>query len=123
MGSNDAFGKDIANPDRFARGYEELVRCVLADGRKLVLATLPPLETDKIGAEHFDGASLDAYNSRIREIGARLGVVVADVNAVLTKRRVEHPGPFTVDGVHLDGAAAGVWRDTVYAAIRAALGR
>jgi lysophospholipase L1-like esterase len=121
IGSNDAFGKKVSTPQEFAAGYEDLVRTVLASGRKLVLVTVPPLENDKPGAEHFDGTSLVAYNEHIREIGRRLGVVVADVNDVLARRRAAHPGSFTVDGVHLDAAAAGVWRDTVYAAIRQAL--
>jgi len=121
IGTNDAFGKAVASPDQFAVGYEELARTVLASGRKLVLATLPPMELDKIAAMQFDHASVDAYNIRIRDIGRRTGAVVADVNAVLTRRRAEHPGSFTVDGVHLDATAARVWRDTVYAAIDKAL--
>lgn len=123
MGANDAFGGTVARPDDFAAGYEALARLVLASGRRLVLATLTPLETTKVGAGHFDPASLALYNVRIREIGARLGVVVADVNAVLARRLADHPGPFTVDGVHLDAAAASVWRETVYAAIAEALAR
>ena len=121
MGSNDAFGKKVSTPQEFAAGYEDLAKTVLASGRRIVLVTVPPLETDKPGAERFDGRSLVAYNEHIREIGRRLGVVVADVNDVLTRRRAAHPGSFTVDGVHLDAAAAAIWRDTVYAAIRQAL--
>lgn len=121
IGTNDAFGKAAPTADQFAAGYEELVRLVLASGRKLVLATLPPLEEEKAGSRQFDRASLDAYNSRIRDIGRRTGAVVADVNEALARRQAANPGPFTVDGVHLDAAAAAVWRDTVYAAIRRAL--
>lgn len=121
IGTNDAFGKSVATPDQFAAGYAELARTVQATGRKLVLATLPPMESDKIAALQFDNASIDAYNTRIRDIGRQIGAVVADVNAVLAKRQTDRPGSFTVDGVHLDAAAASVWRDAVYAAIGLAL--
>ncbi|EHJ48776.1 lipolytic protein G-D-S-L family [Solidesulfovibrio carbinoliphilus subsp. oakridgensis] len=121
IGTNDALEKSLATADQFAAGYEELARLVLASGRKLVLATLPPLEDGKAASAMFDRASLASYNARIREIGRRTGAVVADVNDVLTRRQAAHPGPFTVDGVHLDAAAATVWRDTVYTAIRQAL--
>jgi lysophospholipase L1-like esterase len=121
IGTNDAFGKSVATADQFAAGYEELARLVLAGGRRLVLATLPPLEDGKAASGMFDRESVAGYNARIREIGRRTGAVVADVNDVLARRQAANPGSFTVDGVHLDAAAAAVWRDTVYAAIRQAL--
>ena len=123
MGDNDAFKEDGVTAEQFAVGYETLARRVLASGRRVVLVTLPPLEPGKPGAVRFDASSLDAYNVRIRDIGARLGVVVADVNAVLAGRLAARPGPFTVDGVHLDAVAAAVWRGAVYAAIDQALAR
>lgn len=121
MGTNDAFGEKVATPEQFAAGYETLVRTVLDSGRKLVLVTLPPLEQDKPESRMFNGKSLDAFNAVIRQAGARHGLVVADIHAVLTDRRLKNPASQTVDGVHLDPAAAAVWRDTVYAAIRQTL--
>ena len=121
MGANDAFGKNVATPERFAAGYEALARAVLDSGRALVLVTLPPMEPGKFAAGQFDHASIPAYNDRIREIGQRLGVVVADVDAVLEAWRKGQPDGFTVDGVHLGAKAAALWRDTVYAAARKAL--
>jgi lysophospholipase L1-like esterase len=121
MGANDAFGKSVASPERFAAGYEALAQAVLDSGRALVLVTLPPMETGKFAADNFDHASIPAYNERIREIGRRLGVAVADVDAVLGEWRKGRPEGCTVDGVHLNAQAAGVWRQTVYAAARDAM--
>ncbi|MHC1790540.1 SGNH/GDSL hydrolase family protein [Solidesulfovibrio sp.] len=124
MGTNDAFGATLATPEQFRAGYAELARAVLAAGRTPVLVTLPPLEQSRDESRLFDKASLDAYNGIIRDIGARHGLIVADVNAVLAgKYGSGKAGSFTVDGVHLDAAAAALWRDTVYAAIRQALAR
>jgi lysophospholipase L1-like esterase len=121
MGANDAFGKNVATPERFAAGYEALARAVLDSDRALVLVTLPPMEPGKFAADKFDHASIPAYNDRIREIGQRLGVTVADVDAVLEAWRKRQPDGFTVDGVHLGAKAAALWRETVYAAARKAL--
>ena len=121
MGANDAFGKNVATPERFAAGYEALARAVLDSDRALVLVTLPPMEPGKFAADKFDHASIPAYNDRIREIGQRLGVTVADVDAVLEAWRKGQPDGFTVDGVHLGAKAAALWRETVYAAARKAL--
>lgn len=116
IGANDAFGSAVATPEQFAAGYEALAKAVLDSGRGLVLATLPPMEPGKFAAENFDHASIPAYNERIREIGRKLGAQVADVDAVLSAWRQGRPEGCTVDGVHLNGQAAGVWRETVYAA-------
>ena len=121
MGTNDAFGEPVATAEQFTTGYEALVRAILAGGRKVVLVTLPPLERDKPESRLFSGASLDTYNAIIREVGGRHGLLLADVNAVLTERRLKNPAAQTVDGVHLTPDAAGVWRDTVYAVARQAL--
>ena len=121
MGTNDAFGEHIAAPEQFAAGYDALVAAITASGRKAVLVTLPPLERDKPESRLFSGASLDAYNAIVREVAARHGLLVADVNAVLTQRRLENSVSQTVDGVHLNPAAAGAWRDAVYAVARQAL--
>ena len=121
MGTNDAFGEKVATPEQFAVGYEALVRAILDSGRKVVLVTLPPLEPDKPESRMFNGASLDAYNAVIQEIGKRHGLVVADINAMLTERRRTLNASQTLDGVHLDPAAAAKWRETVYAAIRQTL--
>ncbi|WP_300157664.1 GDSL-type esterase/lipase family protein [Solidesulfovibrio sp.] len=121
MGANDAFGKSVASPERFAAGYEALAQAVLDSGRALVLATLPPMETGKFAADSFHHASIPSYNEQIREVGRRLGVPVADVDAVLEEWRKGRPEGCTVDGVHLNAQAAGVWRETVYAAAREAM--
>lgn len=123
MGTNDAFGGKVATPEQFAAGYEALVGAVLDSGRRLVLTTLPPLESDRDRARMFNGESLASYNPIIREIGARHNLIVADVNAALLAQRAAQPGSHTVDGVHLDPASAVLWRDTVYAAIRQSLAR
>ena len=121
MGTNDAFGEVVSTPEQFAAGYDALVSAVLASGRTAVLVTLPPLERDKPESRLFNGASLDGYNAIIREIGIRYGLHVADVNAVLTRRRLKIAVSQTMDGVHLNPAAAVVWRDTVYGVVRQAL--
>ncbi|WP_428562130.1 MAG: SGNH/GDSL hydrolase family protein [Solidesulfovibrio sp. DCME] len=121
IGANDAFGASVASPEQFAAGYEALARAVLDSGRALVVATLPPMEPGKLAAEHFHHPSIAAYNTRIREIGQRLGARVADVDDALDRWRQGRPEGATVDGVHLNGQAAAVWRDTVYAAVKSAL--
>ena len=121
LGVNDAFGPPVTAPEQFAAVYEALVRAILASGRKTVLVTLPPLESDKSESQLLSGTNLDAYNAVIRETGARHALLVADINAVLTQRRLKNYVSQTVDGVHLTAAAAVVWRDTVYAVARQAL--
>lgn len=121
IGANDAFGKTVASPEAFAAGYEALAKAVLQSGRALVLATLPSMEPGKLAAEHFDYKRVPEYNAHIREIGRRLGAQVADVHDVLDAWRQGRPDGATVDGVHLNGQAAAVWRTTVYAAVQKAL--
>ena len=121
LGVNDAFGPPVTTPEQFAAVYESLVSAILASGRKAVLVTLPPLENDKSESQLFSGTNLDTYNAVVRAAGARHGLLVADINAVLTKLRLKTLVSQTVDGVHLTPAATVVWRDTVYAAARQAL--
>lgn len=123
MGVNDAFGAAGTTPEQFEAGYETLCKTVLADNRRLVLVNLPPLEQDKPEAKRFDAAKIARYNAIVAAVAGRLGVPLADINAMLAERRKASGQSQTVDGVHLNPAAAAAWRDTVYTVALRALTR
>lgn len=123
MGVNDAFGATGTTPEQFEAGYETLAKTVLADNRRLVLVNLPPIEQDKPEAKRFDAAKIARYNAIVAAVAARLNVPLVDINAMLTARRETSGQGQTVDGVHLNPAAAAAWRDAVYTAALRALPR
>ncbi len=123
MGVNDAFGAAGTTPEQFEAGYEALCKTILADNRRLVLVNLPPLEQEKPEAKRFDAAKIARYNALVAAVAGRLAVPLVDINAMLIERREASGQSQTVDGVHLNPAAAAAWRDAVYTAALRALPR
>jgi lysophospholipase L1-like esterase len=121
IGSNDAIRKLAVDPQEFIAAYRALADLAQQRNIPVVLATIPPLETSKKGAELFDPERIEAFNNGIKALGQERDLPVVDINAIIREKNAQRLDAFTVDGVHLNGVYARFWREAVYAAIRSSL--
>lgn len=111
VGTNDVVNDGVA-PAEAAAQIESLVEALRAAGKRVVLATLPPVR----GRYAPANTAIRALDERIRALGAR-GLTIVDLHAALVDPAGELDAAYSRDGLHLTPAAYERWATALDAAL------
>jgi lysophospholipase L1-like esterase len=113
-GTNDML--NASGPDTAMLALEQMVNLVLAQGRKVVMATIPP--TRPIGTLRFNQLQrIPGFNTRVRALAASRNVPVADI---FTAINADVPRYIGEDNLHPTELGYQVIADTFLATVRTA---
>jgi lysophospholipase L1-like esterase len=113
-GTNDML--NASGPDTAILALEQMVNLVLGQGRKVVMATIPP--TRPVGTLRFNQLQrIPGFNTRVRSLAAAKNVPVADVYAAINADVARYIGE---DHLHPTELGYQVIADTFLATVRSA---
>ena len=112
-GSNDLLSPSGADPAIAA--LDAMVSTALAQGRRVVLATIPPQRSGGLANRGAVAARIPGFNDRIRALATSRQVVLCDVYNALQNNIQQYIG---VDDLHPTVAGYQVVGDTFYNAVR-----
>jgi lysophospholipase L1-like esterase len=110
VGINDlAHGRPM---DAITADYTAIVQSLSRKTPRVVVQSVLPVNhaTYKYRVRSND---IVVLNAGLRDLAARLGATYLDVGARLTDASGDLGGQFTADGVHLNGEAYRLWRDSL----------
>lgn len=98
------------SPDKVWPKYERLVKEILTKSptTKLYLQSVIPVN-NIVSPTAVDNEDVDALNARIKEFAQAKNLIFLDVNSVLKDLDGNLDAAYTLDGVHINGAAYLKW--------------
>ena len=113
-------------PERFARNYEEIVRRLTTETSARVVVTnvpdisfapvIPPSERDATRRR------IQLFNEKLETIARRYELSVVDVYSETHRVIPTHPEFFSDDGFHPSAEGYAYWADTMWPAVKEAIG-
>ena len=124
IGLNDATRN--VSPAQFASNYDEIAQRIRAGTDAPIVATNLPDISFAPQVPVFLRAELReriiAFNERIAEVAARRGLILVDAYATSHEAMPAHPEYFSADGFHPSAEGYEFWAETMWPAVRRAIG-
>ncbi len=113
-------------PERFAFNYEEIVRRLKTEtSARVVVTNVPDISfAPVIPASERDATRrrIELFNEKLEAIARRYELSVVDIYSETHRVIPEHPEFFSDDGFHPSAEGYAYWADTMWPAVKAAIG-
>jgi acyl-CoA thioesterase I len=113
-------------PERFARNYEEIVRRLKTEtDARVVVTNVPDISLAPVIPRSERDATrrrIELFNEKLESIARRYELGVVDVYSETHRVIPAHPEFFSEDGFHPSAEGYAYWAETMWPAVREAIG-